>query len=203
MKIEINNKNITELAKWIEESVEWLKSEDQGCCTYKLDDRLAVCVGWSDGFDTEDDTLIHSKNDPTWAIVIGIKVWTSDDLRTDFDWISIPYYEDGCADSYDTEQTICPDENYEFIAKDYLAEFNKMNNLIIEEDGSIYEELPTEATIEVSDLDCDLNDEDEIEDAAIDYLSDEVGYCIESVEDISLEDEGLVHITGIIWDTED
>lgn len=137
MKIEINNKNITKLAKWIEESVEWLKSEDSGCCTYKLDDRLAVCVGWSNGFDPEDPTIIYSEKEPSWGIVIGIKVWTSDDLQTDFDWINSPYYEDGDCDVIDTDQSIHPNENYEYLAKYYLVEFNKMNNLVIERNGSV------------------------------------------------------------------
>lgn len=200
MKIEINNKNITELAKWIEESVEWLKSQDSGCCTYKLDDRLAVCVGWSDGFDTGDPTVIHSEKGPSWAIVIGLKVWTSDDMRTDFDWINSPYYEDEDCGVFDTDQSIHPDENYEYLAKYYLTEFNDRDNLVIERNGEITEELPVEATIEVGDLDCNLNDEEEIKEAAIEYIADEVGYCIDYVESISLENEGLVELTGIVWD---
>lgn len=197
--MKITENKIKTLAKWIEESVEWLRKEDRGCCTCQLDNRLAVCVGWSDGFDPEDTTIIHSENEPTWAIVIGIKVWTSDDLRTDFDWISSPYYEDRDCEVFDTDYAISPDENYEFLAKDYLEEFHKMSNLIIAENGSIVKELPVNATIELCELDCDLDDEEAIKEAAIEYVSDEVGYCINYVESISLEDEGLVKLTGINW----
>lgn len=197
MKIAITEENIKELANWIESSVEWLRKEECGCCTYKFDDRLALCVGWSNGFDPEDPMIIHSKNDPSWAIVAGIKVWTSDDLQTDIDWINPPYYEDG---GIDTEQVIWICERYEFTARDYLMEFNGMNNLVIEENGAIVKELPVNATVELSKLDCDLDDEEEIKDAAVDYISDEVGYCINSVESISLANEGLVEINGIEWD---
>ncbi|MBR3242270.1 MAG: hypothetical protein IKG72_13025 [Bacillus sp. (in: Bacteria)] len=40
---------IAEVATFIKESVEWLIREDCGCCTHKLDDRLAICVGWPAG----------------------------------------------------------------------------------------------------------------------------------------------------------
>ena len=39
-----------ELAKEIKSAVEWLINEDCGCSTIKLDDKLAVCVGWLDGY---------------------------------------------------------------------------------------------------------------------------------------------------------
>ena len=42
------------LAERIKSAVEWLKEEDCGCVTLKLNGTLAVCVGWSDGFDPED-----------------------------------------------------------------------------------------------------------------------------------------------------
>ena len=92
------------LAEEIKSAVEWLKEEDCGCVTLKLNGTLAVCVGWSNGFDPEDETVIHSKTEPTWAICAAIKAWGSDDLRTDLDYIDSPYYEDGSV--YDTEQSI-------------------------------------------------------------------------------------------------
>ena len=60
------------LAKEIKSAVEWLKEEDCGCVTLKLNGTLAVCIGWSNGFDPEDETVIHSKTSPTWAICGGI-----------------------------------------------------------------------------------------------------------------------------------
>jgi hypothetical protein len=43
------------LAKEIKSAVEWLKEKDCGCVTLKLNGTLAVCVGWSDGFDPDDE----------------------------------------------------------------------------------------------------------------------------------------------------
>lgn len=77
------------IAKFVKESVEWLQQEQQGCCRYKLDDHLAIFVGWSAGYgyDKRND-VIQAKDDPDYGINVGIKVWTSDDMWTDFDWIA-------------------------------------------------------------------------------------------------------------------
>lgn len=125
------------LAKEIKSAVEWLKEEGCGCVTLKLDDRLAVCVGWSDGFDPDDKAVIHGKL-ATYAIVAAIKAWTTDDMRTDIDWLDAPYYEDGSV--CDTEQSIYPDdEDYEWLATNFLNEFDILKELDIDEKGLIHE----------------------------------------------------------------
>lgn len=65
------------LAKEIKSAVKWLKKEDCGCVTLKLNGTLAVCVGWSDGFDPDDETVIHSKTSPTYGICAAIKAWAA------------------------------------------------------------------------------------------------------------------------------
>ena len=133
----IKTYTVKTLAKEIKAAVKWLKEEDHGCVTLKLDGTLAVCVGWSDGFDPEDETVIHSKTEPTWAICAAIKAWGSDDLGTDFDWINAPYYEDGSV--YDTERSISPNENYEWLAENFLNECNILKEFDIDEKGLIHE----------------------------------------------------------------
>lgn len=126
------------LAKEIKSAVEWLKEEDCGCVTLKLNGTLAICVGWSDGFDPDDDTVIHSKSSPTCAICAAIKAWGSDDLRTDLDYIDAPYYEDGSV--YDIEQSIYPDdEDYAWLATHFLNEFDILKEMDIDEKGLIHE----------------------------------------------------------------
>ena len=121
-----------------ETEVEWLKEKDCGCVTLKLNGTLAVCVGWSDGFDPDDETVIHSKTSPTYAICAAIKAWGSDDLRTDLDYIDSPYYEDGGV--YDTEMTVYPDDKYYlWVATNFLNEFDSMKELDIDEKGLIHE----------------------------------------------------------------
>ena len=125
------------LAEDIKGAVEWLREQDCGCVTLKLNGTLAVCVGWSDGFDPDDKTVIHSKTSPTWAICAAIKAWGSDSLRTDSDYIGALYHEDGSV--YDTEMSIYPNENYKWLATNFLDEFDVLKEMDIDENGLIHE----------------------------------------------------------------
>lgn len=127
---------LAKVSKFITESVEWLVTEQQGCCTYKLDDHLAVCVGWSAGYGKEKrDDVIQAKDDPDFAINVGIKVWTSDSMRTDYDWINFPYYED--RDVLDMGLSIAPNDNYDNIAKSLLKWYDEVKDFTIDNDGKI------------------------------------------------------------------
>ena len=129
--------NKKEIAQFIKESVMWLMSEQQGCCHYKLDDHLAVCVGWSAGYgDEKRDDVIQCIDDLDSGINAGIKVWTSDAaMLTDYDWINFPYYQS--CDVIDTGITIARYDNYENIAKYLLNVYDEVKNLELADDGLI------------------------------------------------------------------
>lgn len=122
------------LAKEIREAVDYLKKEDCGCVTIKLNSTLAVCVGWSGGYDPGNENVIHGKP-ATYAIVAAIKVWTTDDMRTDIDWIDAPYYDDG--EVLDISCAIKPDEDYLSLARYFLEELDMIKDLDIDIDGRI------------------------------------------------------------------
>lgn len=128
------------IAKFIKESVEWLIQEQQGCCTHKLDDHLAVCVGWSAGYGNEKrNDVIQAKDDFDWGINVGIKVWTSDHMQTDFDWINFPYEEDG--DVLDMSLAVAPNENYEKLTKSLLEWYGEIKDFELNEEGLILTEV--------------------------------------------------------------
>ena len=131
---------IKEISKFVKKSVEWLIKEQQGCCTYKLDDHLAVCVGWSAGYgDEERDIVIQAKDNLDYGINAGIKVWTSDAaMLTDYDWINFPYEEDG--DVWDMGLSIAPNDNYEVIARSLLRWYDEVKDLELDDKGLILKE---------------------------------------------------------------
>lgn len=143
-----------EIATWIENSVKELITyqkeliaSQQGCGTLKLDDHLAICIGWSAGYgEKKRDDVIQAEDEPDYAICVGLKVWTSDDLRTDFDYINFAYYEDGeCAD-YDV--SISPNEDYEKLTKWLLDCYGNLEACVIRDDGLIEENPNLEYEIE-------------------------------------------------------
>ena len=128
--------NSKEVIKFIQESVEWLQEQQEGCCRYKLDDHLAIFVGWSAGYgDEKRDDVIQAKDEPDYAINAGIKVWTSDDMWTDFDFINFPYEKNG--DVWDMSLSIEPNENYENVVKTLLEWYTEMSGFKLTDDGEI------------------------------------------------------------------
>ena len=82
-------------ARFIKESVDWLIQQDMGCCTKELTPEVQLAVGWLNGYDPKDSALIHSKEEPTWCICVGIVAADGDDMETDLEWLTIPYVADG------------------------------------------------------------------------------------------------------------
>lgn len=82
-------------AAFIKESVEWLLSQERGCCHIRLTENTQLAVGWENGFDPKDSSVIHSKSEPTWCICVGIKALEGDDMKTDFEYLTTPYVADG------------------------------------------------------------------------------------------------------------
>lgn len=133
------------IAKFIEESVEWLVENQAGNCRYKLDDHLAIFVGWGSGYgDEKRDDVIQGKTNLDWGIDAGIKVWTSDDMWCDYEWVNFPYYEN--EDVLDMDCTISPQEDYERVAEYLLKMYNEVKEFDITDKGLI---LPREVEYDV------------------------------------------------------
>lgn len=127
------------VAQFIKQSVEWLQETQAGCCHYKLDDHLAIYVGWSAGYDERrDDSIIQAEDDPYYAINAGVKVWTSDYMQTDYDYVNFPYYENW--DVVDMGITISPNEDYEGLAAELLQWYDEVKDLVLANDGLILED---------------------------------------------------------------
>ena len=136
---------MSKIAQFIKESVEWLVENQEGCCKYQLDDHLAIFVGWSGGYGKEPrNDVIQAKDDPDWGINVGIKVWTSDYMQTDFDWLNFPYEEDG--DVWDMSLSIEPNDDYERITKSLLKWYNEVKEFDMTDGGKI---LPREVEYDV------------------------------------------------------
>lgn len=126
---------VKELANNIKGAVDWLYENDEGCVTIDLDSRLAVCVGWLNGYDEDDKLAIHSKTQPSWCINVNIKVPASDYMKTDYEYINMPYYSNG--DIACNDITIRPDEDYEALAQYLLDTYDYMKKLDIDDSGLI------------------------------------------------------------------
>lgn len=175
------------IAKYLKESVEWLVKEQQGCCTYQLDEHLAICVGWSDGYgDEKRNDVIQAKDNPDWGINVGIKVWTSDSMRTDYDWINFPYRdEDG--EVWDMGMSIALKDNYESITDILLEWYGEAKWFRLADGGKILGiKLTDELTdiIEQHEWSIDYEDDGTIYFSKYSPAGQDFGFYIEKVESI-------------------
>lgn len=133
------DKDAGKIAKFIEDAVNGLKNGEATNYRYKLDDRFAIFVGWSDGYSEDDKEVIHNDETPTEVITAGIKVWTSDDMWTDFDYLNAPYYEGG--EVLSDELAIAPDDDFVVLASHFLNDYDsEYYELTVDEDGKVIEE---------------------------------------------------------------
>ena len=90
----VTNNNITKVAKFLEDSIKWLKEADMGCCHFNLSDDLALYIGWEPGYDQNDTTIITSPTEDGYAIVAGVKIRNDFDCA-DYEYLDFTVYEDG------------------------------------------------------------------------------------------------------------
>lgn len=131
-----------EIKEWVESICHYYKETDApGLSEYRLDEFFSIFIGWSAGYGTETrDDVVQSKSEPDFALNVGIKVWTSDSLLTDYDWVNFAYF-DKSGEVLDTGQAVTPDEDYTALTNTLLKWYEELkkytNNM--NEQGGIYE----------------------------------------------------------------
>ena len=120
--------NVSDVAKFIEDSVNTLQTTNYTNCRYILDDQFAIYVGWSDGYDENDDTVIRDSKSPSYGINACIKE------RNDADWADLDYLnfpwsvKDG--DVWDNSISIGPNTDYTQVAEWLLDDFDSMKEAL-------------------------------------------------------------------------
>ena len=138
--------DIKELAKWLEEEVEFLKTnQDYVGGWYDLGNGLAAVVLWEEGWGDEvrDDAIQAAKN-PDWALCTGVMLINRDD--TPDGWF-MPW-DSKTGDLICETTGITPIEDYDNLAKWLLQDFNLVKDCEIKPNG------------EVMDFDAQFEDED-------------------------------------------
>lgn len=116
-------------AAFIKESVECLLSQECSCCYIRLTANTQLAVGWENGFDSKDSSVIHSKSEPTWCICVGIKALEGDYMKTDFEYLTTPYAADGDNEGEvfsNLETSISPEEDYEKTFEYLIGEYGSL-----------------------------------------------------------------------------
>ena len=120
--------SVSDLAKFMEESVNNLLVGTATNNQYKLDNDWAVYVGWSEGFDENDESVIHDDKYPEWAICTKIAT-THEAVWADYDFCDMPY-DEKTGEVWDTDTFISPEENYQETASWLLDQYDELMSRI-------------------------------------------------------------------------
>ena len=112
--------NVQKIADFLKDSVKTLIDTDYTCCEYKLDDDLSLFVGWTEGYDVNDTSVYHDEDNPEFTIEAKIAS-NHEYMKTDLDWLTQPYYEDG--EVWDTGVSLRPEDDFVKHAKWFVDSY--------------------------------------------------------------------------------
>ena len=142
--------DIKELAKWLEEEVEFLKNnQDYVGGWYDLGNGLGAVVLWEEGWGDEiRDDAIQATDNPDWALCAGIMLINKDD--TPDGWF-MPW-DSKTGDIICETTGIAPNEDFEKLAKWLLEDYDRVKDAEIKPNGETIfpkkEETPVEEPAE-------------------------------------------------------
>lgn len=119
---------VVAIAKFLKEAVDAMSKDNSLTMDqYYLDAQLTLAVYWSEGFDENDNSIIHSKNDPSYGLVYGIKIRNPSEWDGAF--LDLPIGKDG--DTLTDEESISPDmsdSDYYIAASWIINDYNELNS---------------------------------------------------------------------------
>lgn len=148
--------DVKKLTNFLKSETEFLKDNDDYAGAYlKLDGTYSVVLSFEDGFYSGDNDVIHSKENPRFALVAAIRV-TNPDYTPDM-W-EIPH-DKKSGDLYLDDYTVSTNEDFEGLAQRLINDYEYMTK-------EIQPLLDREEEVEI---------EDEVEEACDSKLKESTG----------------------------
>lgn len=122
--------NAREITKFIKDAVKDLYPTDRNATWYlRLDDDFAIYVGWSGGFDKNDELALHSSSLPEYCLCAKVAEYRPWDV--DYEWMYMPWSVE-TGEVWDNETTIAPKSNIYSIAVWLNKEYRAMRKALRE-----------------------------------------------------------------------
>lgn len=148
--------DVKKLTNFLKSETEFLKDNDDYAGSYlKLDDKYSVVLSFEDGFYSGDNDVIHSKENPRFALVAAIRITNPGDTP---DMWEIPY-DKKSGDLYLDDYTVSTNEDFEGLAQRLINDYEYMTK-------EIQPLLDREEEVEI---------EDEVEEACGSKLKESTG----------------------------
>ena len=201
--------DVKKLTNFLKSETEFLKDNDDYAGAYlKLDDTYSVVLSFEDGFYSGDNDVIHSKENPRFALVAAIRVTNPGDTP---DMWEIPY-DKKSGDLYLDDYTVSTNEDFEGLAQRLINDYEYMTKEIQplldrEEEVEIEDEVEESAEVKKTarkKVNEDFNDElldGLVERAVMNYNYDEengdIGEAVqEAIDEYLIYDDDIFALAG-------
>ena len=119
---------LKDIAEFIKSATKELYATDSNSTYYyQLDNEFAIYVGFSCGFDEEDEFCLHSRSDKEYGICAKVAEWNPTNLE--YEWLNMPW-NPKTFEVYDNEIAISPNEDYNRIAALLLLDYDESRELL-------------------------------------------------------------------------
>lgn len=127
-RLKENVRSVASVAAWLEDSIEaMIANQELTISRYLLDSNFGFYVFWSDGFDPDDDCVIHAAANPSYALVAGLKC--RNDAEWDGDYMNSPY-DPKTGDLYCEDYELRQRDNTKMVAEWLLDDYDSMVELM-------------------------------------------------------------------------
>lgn len=119
-----NVRSVASVASWLKDSIAAMTANQELTISRRiLDSNFGFYVYWTQGFDVNDDSVIHADADKTYGLVAALKC--RNDAEWDGEYMDCPY-DPETGDLYCEDYTLSPKDNTEMVAEWLLDDYDNI-----------------------------------------------------------------------------
>ena len=123
-----NVRSVASVAAWLKDSIAAMTANQELTISRRiLDSNFGFYVYWTQGFDINDNSVIHADADKSYGLVAALKC--RNDAEWDGEYMDSPY-DPKTGDLYCEDYELSPKDNTEMVAEWLLEDYNSMIDLI-------------------------------------------------------------------------
>lgn len=134
-RLKENVRSVASVAAWLKDSIAAMTANQELTISRRiLDSNFGFYVYWTQGFDINDDSVIHADADKSYGLVAALKC--RNDAEWDGEYMDSPY-DPETGDLYCEDYELSPKDNTEMVAEWLLEDYDSMVELMNNNPGTV------------------------------------------------------------------
>lgn len=160
-RLKENVRSVASVTAWLKDSIAAMTANQELTISRRiLDSNFGFYVYWTQGFDINDDSVIHADADKSYGLVAALKC--RNDAEWDGEYMDSPY-DPETGDLYCEDYELSPKDNTEMVAEWLLEDYDSMVELMNNNPGTVIGGLKESKSIKEAPDNYGLPTDDELE----------------------------------------